>query len=94
MPIPKLTNVVSKYGAPMGRQTFETDNDAQLFYLQKLKMVGYGDYDSGGAYWGYGLPIYRYVSEDGEAEGFVRANNREHAKRQVRGIYPRARFFN
>lgn len=96
MPIPKLTEVSSKFGAQMGRPDRKPDNDDQRFYLVKLRQVD-GDYDQGGAYWGFGrgsLPVYRYVPEDLSGECFLRARNRLGAKIQIRRLYPRARFFN
>lgn len=92
MPMPKLSNVSSKFGAPMGRPSSKTENDDQRFYLQRLDFVD-GDYDEGGAYWGSGTPVWRCVSQDLEGENFFRAANREAAKAEVRKLYPKARFF-
>jgi hypothetical protein len=94
--MPKLINASSRYGAPMGRMNRPIDNDEQRFYLQRLKVVD-GDYDQGGAYWGFGRgsqPVYRYMPENLEGEGFVRAKNRKDAKAKILERYPRARFFN
>lgn len=96
MPMPKLTNASSKYGAQMGRRNSPIDNDDQRFYLERLKVVD-GDYDQGGAYWGFGRGsefVYRYMPEDLEGEGFVRAKNRKDAKLKILELHPRARFFN
>lgn len=92
MPIPKLSDVSSKYGAPMGRRTHTTTNGDQRFYLVKLPLGG--DYDAGGAYWGGGgQKMWRYVSEDHEAEGFLRSDTRDIAKGMIKDLYPQARFF-
>lgn len=92
MPIPKLTDVSSRYGAPMGRRNFNPETDDQRFYLQRVRFVDY-DYDAGGAYWGGGTPLYRWVSEDHTGEGFVRAKSRSEAKVAILEDYPSARFF-
>jgi len=49
----KLSNVSSKYGAPMGRpNTLPDDTEAPIeLTLYELAWVD-GDYDAGGAYWG------------------------------------------
>lgn len=67
--------------------------DAQRFYLQRVRLDS-GGYDSGGAYWGIGSPLYRFESADGCLSGFLRARTREQAKAGVRDEHPRAEFFN
>lgn len=99
--MPALSNVISRYGAPMGRPSSHSgcpDTDAR-FYLQQLPMVD-GDYDRGGAYWGCGNSsigwMYRAYSEDFPdviVEMFFRAKSREDAKAEVRDRYPNAKFF-
>ena len=97
MPAPELTHASSKYGAQMGRPN-RKKKDADLpvtLYLHKLK-VRDNDYDTGGAYWGFGIgsePIYRAVSEDREVELFYRAANRDTAKSMVLEDYPKANFY-
>ena len=81
----------------MGRDdTRHPDPDSPLkFYLVRLQWSD-GDYDKGGAYWGYSPlngDIYRAVSTDGLAEKFVRAKSRNVAKDKVREDYPHATFF-
>lgn len=101
-------NVSSSRGAPMGRPNI-TDyptHGSPLLYLRRFHLVD-GDYDVGGAYWGNnGEPMYvafnaAYI-EHGDAFGVedhgavfltFRAKNRDDAKRQVREIYPAARFW-
>lgn len=95
MPIPKLSNVSSDRGAPMGRGDTPPETDNQRFYLQRIKPVD-GDYDEGGAYWGFGWgtnPLWRWVTEDHTGEGFVRAVSRDQAQQHIREDYPNARFF-
>jgi hypothetical protein len=78
-----------QYGAQMGRRS-QTQGEPELLHLQKLRWVG-GDYDTGGAYWGGGRgsdPIYcAFSPEDSPNDDpvmvFVRAKNREEAKRLV-----------
>jgi hypothetical protein len=99
----KLPDVSSKYGAPMGRR----DNygiswkgaEPAKFYLQRVPLDS-GGYDSGGAYWGIGQPLYWAQEYDNGtkrpadlADFFLRANSREHAKAEIRKDYPAAKFF-
>lgn len=93
--MPPLAEVSSRFGAPMGRRDTHADDreKPRLFLLARLTWVD-GDYDAGGAYWGstHGTHVYRAVSEDGEAEMFVRAVSREEAEGYVREDYPNASF--
>jgi len=68
-------------GAGMGRPGKEPQEPAKprRFYLQRVPLDS-GGYDSGGAYWGLGAPLYRYASTDGEAEGFFRVESRDRAE--------------
>ena len=54
-----------------------------------------GGYDSSGAYFGHGLPIYIYSgeTESDEIWGTLRAGSRESAKAQIRATYPSATFY-
>ena len=52
-----------------------------------------GGYDKGGAYWGFGLPIWSALSACGTIDLFVRAPNREAAKAAVLETAPNARFY-
>lgn len=65
------------------------------FNLVKIPFVG-GDYDRGGAYWGGGrdvAPLYGYVDREEGVYGYLRAWDREEAKREIRSDYPNARFY-
>ncbi len=87
----KLSNVSSKYGAPMGRHTGPTISYGGKVNLQRVH-IDRGGYDSGGAYWGLGAPLYWCCNEDGE-EGFIRARDRSDAKRQILALVPDAKFY-
>ncbi|WP_454735407.1 hypothetical protein [Cupriavidus necator] len=93
--MPPLANVSSRFGAPMGRRDTHADDreKPRLFLIARLPWVD-GDYDSGGAYWGYAEreSIYRAVSEDGEVEMFVRAEHMDEAKYVVLDEGYRATF--
>jgi hypothetical protein len=61
-------------GAPLGRFTGASDPGAQgKFYLRHVPLDS-GGYDAGGAYWGFGAPLYWFMSADQTAEGFLRLN--------------------
>jgi hypothetical protein len=96
----KLSNATSKYGASMGRRDFHIARPFREFVSTRLNLAHVrlnGDYDSGGAYWGGGgLPLYRVAGEfeGDDIEFFIRANNRDHAKEQIRALgYTHARFY-
>ncbi len=88
-------------GAQLGRPTTDPDTVPPApfrFYLQRVRLDA-GGYDSGGAYWGTGAPLYRFEAGEGPDEladwpsGFLRARTRADAKRQLRETYPAARFY-
>ena len=100
---PKLSEVSSKYGAPMGRRSYLP---ADIQVPVKLQMVRLewvdGDYDRGGAYWGHSINTFIYHAQGYWNEGqdseefvevFVRARNRKEAKIEVRELLPNARFY-
>jgi hypothetical protein len=96
-------NVSSQYGAPMGRKSdhlegliiAETDS---RFTLRRIRLDS-GGYDSGGAYWGIGQPLFWWsvTIKEGDAvdecSGFMRANSRQDAKRKIAAIHPLAKFY-
>lgn len=103
MNYPKLENVNSPFGAPMGRRAYlpSDPNQPLKLSLRQLRWVD-GDYDEGGAYWGGPGPgrawsaIYRAVGYDSEGlltELFTRAASRDAAKSAVREHLPNARFY-
>ena len=93
-----LEKATSQYGAQMGRRN-QIDHDATLPIKLKMEALRFqdGDYDMGGAYWGYtrGTAIYCAHGEgtDGKVRIFVRAKNREEAKALVREDLPGATFW-
>ena len=98
MKLPKLPNAVSSWGASMGRNNhidYEDKNMPIKFHLVYMPLSG--DYDTGGAYWGYvhGDYMYRAIGEGSEftQEMFFRAKNRNEAKEKVLKQYPKARFY-
>ena len=93
----KPMTVGCKYGAPLGRLyrlPADTDEPVKL-KLVKLKMVGDGAYDQGGAYWGCGDPIYMAKGEasDVVVELYVRVKDREEAKLKIRDRLSNATFY-
>jgi hypothetical protein len=73
---PFQSNVSSKYGAPMGRRSFAVSGKVHLVRVRLN-----GDYDSGGAYWGQGAPLWCAWNDEGEM--YLRAPTREAAKAQL-----------
>ena len=60
------------------------------FNLQRVRLDS-GGYDSGGAYWGHGAPLWAAWSD--ATSDYFRAQDREGAKAAVRAKYPAAMFF-
>jgi hypothetical protein len=90
----------SQYGASMGRPDTLPENPAAPVKLSLVRLrLCDGDYDSGGAYWGYvaGTSIYRALgdADDGDtvAEIYVRAESRAAAKDKIRRRIPGATFY-
>jgi hypothetical protein len=97
--IPALTNASSQYGASMGRGDTHDDESKSLPVTFQLQRMGWedGDYDSGGAYWGYaqGENIYRAYCPDGvdvQIDLYKRAESFREAEALVREDYPLATF--
>ena len=67
------------------------------FTLRRVS-INQGGYDSGGAYWGTGAPLYYFEAyeecdgDETEISDFIRASSREHAKDIITARYPGARF--
>jgi hypothetical protein len=88
----------SQYGASMGRRNVHVVEDRHADFRVHLVRVplDQGGYDPGGAYWGGGRDIprlYRYETDDGTIEAYVRAWDREEAKREIQKRYPNVRFY-
>jgi len=96
-------NVPARYGAPMGRKSdhleglIVEDTDSR-FTLRRIP-INSGGYDSGGAYWGRGEPLFWWSVEITEGDsrdecsGFMRATSRAAAKASILATHPKARFF-
>lgn len=86
----------SARGAQMGRRDQRGDPDrAYRFKVQRIRFVDY-DYDTGGAYWGGGMPLWCAWcddEEDGHVRMFIRSYDREGAKNSARHEYPNAKFY-
>ena len=93
MPAPNPTPKVScRYGAPLGRVSrFNLDTDAGRIYLRRVPLNS-GGYDTGGAYWGLGAPLFAAMDDSGMVY-FLRARNRDAAKAAVLDVAPDARFY-
>ncbi len=93
MTMKPLSKVNCRHGAPMGRHGRTEEVEGGRYYLQRVRLDS-GGYDSGGAYWGIGQPLYRWSHEDASECAFLRANDRDDAKERIREIVPNARFLN
>ena len=87
-PVPEVS---SKYGAPMGRR--ETNQDCVGKVSLRRIPINSGGYDSGGAYWGLGQPLYWAGDESGALDIFFRAPHRDAAKAHVLGLWEGAKFY-
>lgn len=89
----KLPLVFSKYGAPMGRRDGHPGHEPEgKVSLQRVR-IDSGGYDSGGAYWGAGGPLFWATDESGDYERFLRAASREAAKAILRDEWEEIRFY-
>lgn len=82
-------------GSQMGRRDLfpANPNKSIKLQLQRVPMVDGGAYDKWGAYWGSGEPLYCAFSADMNVQIFVRADDHEQAKVEVRKKYPEAKFW-
>lgn len=79
----QFNDVSCSYGAPMGRSSYGNIDEC-THKLSLFKVALHQGYDDGGAYWGFGTPLFcaRTVSnQDAEYQDFVRAGSREDARR-------------
>lgn len=88
----KLSKAYNEYGSSMGRpgnlHTFNRDRDPSVRVRLARVSINSGGYDSGGAYWGTGDPLWKAQAETGGEdseiiEAFFRASNREAAKEMI-----------
>lgn len=94
----QMSDVSSKYGAPMGREEHGNDDGEPLTERARcfrLRMVD-GDYDDGGAYWGSGGPEgFVYCATNGDGfRYFTRAHSRASAKAKFLERDARIRWIN
>jgi hypothetical protein len=78
---PAQRKVGGAYGSPMGRRS-----DSELtgkLHLRRVRLDR-GGYDTGGAYWGVGAPLWVAWDDDGN-ERYLRARDRDAAKRELPG---------
>lgn len=65
-------------------------------YLKKVRL-NQGGYTDSGQYFGIGSPLYYYEPVEGSQSlgdsGYIRAKNRDHAKKMVTTFIPNATFF-
>lgn len=81
-----------KRGAGIGRPTCNpTCYPLRKFYLERVRINSQG-YDSSGAYWGTGEPLYWAHDYPATHECFVRGATRAAAKEAVRQTFPKAEF--
>lgn len=83
-----LSNVSSRFGAPMGRRNI-TENTTGKVRLFRVRMVD-GCYDVGGAYWGMGTPLYAAIGDG--FQYFIRAINRTIARTEILDQFPELRI--
>ena len=93
-----LKTVDARYGAPMGRMGAHADTRRPYRFSLRRVRLDAGGYDSGGAYWGHGQPLYWASAVSGDAiapnvDYFFRACDRDAARARVLADYPRARFY-
>lgn len=74
----KLPDVNCTYGAPMGRREHHHKPETKTVSLFRV-ILDSGGYDSGGAYWGSGIPLYCAMDLEGDYREFTRAHSRIHA---------------
>lgn len=89
----KLPKVDCRRGAPMGRHNTTTCPELEARFNLVLMPLDSGGYDSSGVYWGLGDQMWWSYAKNTDQEMFVRAVNREDARRQVLAIFKNAKFY-
>jgi hypothetical protein len=94
-----LTKAYNKYGSSMGRKN-QLNGKPEKLHLRKIRL-NQGGYDQGGAYWGNttNSHIYLAISPDNTENEepvicYVRAENRNEAKKLVLEKLPKFKFLN
>ena len=94
MPRNPAPRVDARLGAPMGRASPGAPHSpAPVKASLRRIRLNLGGYDSGGAYWGLGQPLYWAGSDCGAVDMFFRAPDRAAAKATVLERHPGARFY-
>ncbi len=89
----RLSKGCNQYGASMGRNNILPEDPKADIKLRMEALRWHGDYDNGGAYWGYTPGTRIYIAHADDVQVFVRASNRAEAKGIVRKSIPNARFW-
>lgn len=74
-------NVHSKYGAPMGRNSFQAKTLQGKCHMVRVPLDS-GGYDRGGAYWGIGAPLF-YVEDSNGNYLYTRGTDRSAVKKAL-----------
>lgn len=78
---PGITPVHSAWGAPMGRrESYAKPGGALRLFRVRINR---GGYDSGGAYWGIGAPLFCAFDPEGDTRVYVRASCRRDAAQRL-----------
>lgn len=95
----ELPKVSCRYGAPMGRPSEHPGTDPHCIIRVRRLRLNSGGYDSGGAYWGHGAPLWHASGID-EFEGsfadvsdFYRAPDKAAAIAYWRELWPSAKVY-
>jgi hypothetical protein len=80
-PADPLPVVGGRFGAPMGRRGWRLDDGEPVAVYPVA--LDQGGYDSGGAYWGLGAPLWRVIGRRSGAVRYVRGRNRADAIREA-----------
>lgn len=84
----RLSKAYNTYGASMGRKNQMLTGKCHLVQVA----LSHDGYDSGGAYWGVGLPLYLCQDSLGR-QFFVRAVDIQKAKDEILAHYKTITFF-
>lgn len=82
-----------KHGSPFLYGSAKRDREFTGKVSLRRIPLDSGGYDAGGAYWGFGEPIYSALSECGTVDMTMRASTRDAAKVEVLKEHPKARFY-
>lgn len=83
-----LSKAYNTYGSSLGRKNEMLTGRCHLVRMA----LSHDGYDSGGAYWGVGLPLYLCQDSLGR-QFFVRSMDREKAKDEILTHYKAITFF-